>query len=201
MYKGVAEATNPPVDFGGRARSIQVHRWAKLVGLAVLVMLVTTVGGCFYTAQEIIPARNAVSIPGLAGTWVRGQSKTPEIVVSEVPGSKDYRYEKGSGDYASSGYFRLLPLKDDIYIVQAKDDKGPDYTLLFYRIRKTNDGMDYAEVDANDANAQSELAKSYHVQMDFDGEAMSTTLVGSRENILNFMMAHKNLQFDDAPDN
>lgn len=170
----------------------------RLFGRTVLVLgiLVLLTVGCYEVSQEVIMAGNAVSVYGLPGYYTSANYRT---TITAVPNSNDYRFqETDQKNKASSGYLRLVPLRDNIYIVQAKYDDESSYYLMFYRFTVNADGSkNYMPLQAN-PDQVTQLAKQHNVTYDID-EMLGDFVSGSRENIMNFLYAHKNLNLTQSP--
>jgi len=162
----------------------------KASGLLTSVLLLLVNAGCYEVGQEIIFASAAKAVYGLPGYYTSANYRT---TITAVPNSNDYRFqETDNKNKTSSGYLRLVPLRDNIYIVQAKYDDESSYFLLFYRFTVNADGSkNYMPLQAN-PDQVTQLAKQYNVTYDID-EMLGDMVSGSRENIMNFLYAHKNL--------
>lgn len=166
----------------------RAHKWAKLIGLVVTVMLVASICGCYKTEQEVISAGAAVAVPGLPGTY------TGEVIntqISRVPNSNDYQFDQGPGILDQTGTLRLVPLKDNIYIVQARYDGQQIYHLMFCRIEVVNNEMHYTQLKVADQKTDLVLGIQNGVARAYDSDSDVTTLTGAPNNIMNFLLAHK----------
>lgn len=163
--------------------------------LLIGLLLLLAGAGCYEVNQEIIMATQAVSVYELPGYYTSANYKT---TITAVPNSNDYRFqETDKKNKTSSGYLRLVPLRDNIYIVQAKYDDESSYYLMFYRFTVDSSGKHYMPLEANPEQV-TQLAKQYNVTYDED-EMMGDMVSGSRENIMNFLYAHKNLNLTQLP--
>ena len=158
----------------------------KGLGLFSLVALLSVFSaGCFDTPTEVILASDAVKIPGLPQKYL-------SYTIIPVPGSNDYRYSKPAeaGENALSGYARALLLKDDIYIVQTRDDNQPTYTIDFYKLVNNGGAVELKSAfPANEFNPE-----NFGVKWEIDDMGMET-IYGSRENILAYLRAYAGTSF------
>lgn len=149
-----------------------------------VVSLLFMCSGCYITDQEIFSASEAVTIPGLAGDYHLDDGGN--LTISATSGSHDYRFRDSDG----AGSFRCIPFYKNIYIVQAKYDDETNYNLLFERITNNGSGCSWEEV-TDHADEINQLAEKHHVSCS-DEDWLS----GTRENIRNFLYAHKNLGWE-----
>lgn len=149
------------------------------------VLLLFMCSGCYKTDQEIFSASEAVTIPGLHGDY---STDTSTGIIYATSDSKAYRFRDGDGE----GSFRCIPFYNDIYIVQAKYDNDSSYFLLFERITKDGNGYHLKELTCY-PNESGSLAEKHHVSI---VDSVNGTLSGTRENIRNFLYAHKNLGWE-----
>jgi hypothetical protein len=162
-------------------------------GILLLVVMVLAITGCYETDVEVISASAAVAVNGVPGdyTFDNGGSLT----VSAVPLSNDYRFREVSKDNkASTGYLRLVPLRGDIYIVQAKYDNDTVYFIDFYQFNSSTRRFQPLNVSADEKKID-QLAQQYKVKIDWESYDYVPYLTGTSSNILAFLKAHANLPF------
>jgi hypothetical protein len=160
-------------------------------GVVLVAAVILIVAGCYETDFEVIDAFSAVAVYGVTGTYNVESGGT--MTISAVPHSNDYRFQEVSKDNkVSTGYIRMVPLKGDIYIVQAKYDNEDVYYLAFYRFTIDSSGSHYQPMypDVDDSRLY-QLAEQHDVMLDLD----FIYLDGSRSNIMAFLRAHANLPF------
>jgi predicted porin len=168
----------------------------KRIGIVTGILLLLACAGCYEVGQEVIRATQAASVYGLPGYYT---STSYQTTITAVPGSNDYRFqETDKNNKTSSGYLRLIPLRDNIYIVQAKYDDESSYYLMFYSFTVNADGSKRYQPLQADSDQVVQLAKQYNVTYDTD-EMLGDYISGSRENILDFLYAHKNLNLTQPP--
>jgi hypothetical protein len=170
-------------------------------GLVLLAVVIFAVAGCYETDFEVIDASSAVAVNGAPGNYTLDEGGS--LTISAVPNSNDYRFRRvfkdGSG---SKGYLRAVPLKGDIYIVQAKYDDDPGYYLGFYEFTIDSSGSHYRPMEPDvDEKRLGQLAQQYGVKLDFGrfdpvfGFPLTPALSGTRSNIMAFLRAHASLPF------
>jgi hypothetical protein len=167
----------------------------RSAGLVLVAGIVLFAAGCYETEVEVISASSAVSVYGLPGTYNKEKGGT--MIISAVPLSNDYRFrDVGKDNKASTGYLRAVPLKGNIYIVQAKYDDDPIYYVGFYQFIYDSSGAHYKPMEPT-ASEQSldQLAKQYGVTIDWETLDFVPYLKGSPGSILGFLRAHASLPF------
>jgi hypothetical protein len=121
--------------------------------------------------------------------------KGGKMYFSRVSFSHDYRFRDESKDSADepnkTGTFRVMRIKDDIYAVQARYDNEDNYDIVFYRITSNH----FEVVQPSSKEAVQALARRYSVKLDDDDD-----LSGDRSDMLNFLKAHKELDFEKPKD-
>jgi hypothetical protein len=160
-------------------------------GLLLLAASILAVSGCYETYVEVIDASSAVAVSGATGHYTYEAGGT--VTISAVPDSNDYRFREVNKDNeVSTGYLRIVPLKGDIYIVQAKYDDDDVYYLSFYQF--SNDRhFKPMEPDADEKKLD-QLAQQYGVTIDRDFDIVPY-LNGSRSTIMAFLRGHASLPF------
>jgi hypothetical protein len=104
----------------------------RFTGLMLLTAVILAFAGCYETDVEVINASSAVAVYGVPGNYTFEKGGT--LTISTVPDSNDYRFREVSKDNkVSTGYLRIVPLRGDIYIVQARYDNESVYYLAFYQ--------------------------------------------------------------------
>jgi hypothetical protein len=161
------------------------------VGLVLLAVSILAIDGCYETYVEVIDASSAVAVRGATGHYTYASGG--KVTIWAVPDSNDYRFQEVSKDNeVSAGYLRIVPLKGDIYIVQAKYDDDEVYYIAFYQF--SNDRhFKPMEPDA-DEKKLNQLAQQYGVTID-RGFDIVPYLNGSQSTILAFLRAHAGLSF------
>ncbi len=162
-----------------------------LLGLALLLA-----AACYKTDEEIIDARSAVFIPGLARTHTNDMNPDSKTIISAVPGTNDYRFQDVGGDNPGAGYLRIIPLRGDIHLVQVKFDGDVLYYLYFYEyvFDTGSDEARYFPMMPSEDTAP--LAQRHNVRLEYGEEEHQ--LYGGRGDILAFLLAHANLSFESA---
>lgn len=157
-------------------------------GLVLLAAAILTAVGCYETDFEVITASSAVALYGAPGNYTLDEGGS--FTISAVPHSNDYRFREVSKDNkVSTGYFRAVPLRGDIYIVQAKYDDEDGYYLVFYQF--TSDRRFKQMYPDVDDTRLDQLAQQYGVTIDWDWMYLD----GSRSDIMAFLRAHASLSF------
>ena len=165
-------------------------------GIVLFVVMALAVAGCYESDVEVISASSAVAVNGVPGNYTFDNGGT--LTVSSVPLSNDYRFREVSKDNkASTGYLRLVPLRGDIYIIQAKYDNETVYYIDFYQFSSSTRRFQPLEVSA-DEKSLDQLAQQYKVKIDWDSWDFVPYLTGTGSNILAFLRAHANLPFKPA---
>lgn len=176
---------------GHNARNL-ILRSAGLMLLAALIIAVT---GCYETDVEVINASSAVSVYGVPGNYTYSQGGS--ITISAVPDSNDYRFREVSKENkVSTGYLRLVPLRGDIYIVQARYDNETVYFLAFYQF--TSDRRFHPLDVIAEEKKIDQLARQYGVTVDWDTVDFVPYLKGTGGNIFSFLRAHSGLNLTPA---
>ena len=160
--------------------------------IVLLAAAILTAAGCYETDFEIIDASSAVAVSNAPGvyTFPSGATRT----ISIVPHSNDYRLREVSKDNkVSTGYIRIVPLRGDIYIVQAKYDDIDVYYLAFIKFDAIGKQFWQMYPDVSDEKLE-QLAQQHGVTLDLD----FLSLEGSRNDIMTFLRAHASLPFDYA---
>jgi hypothetical protein len=167
------------------------HSLLRTAGIWLLVVMTLIIAGCYETDVEVISAGSAVSVYGVPGEYTYHSGGTVSIFA--VPQSNDYRFREVSKDNkASTGYLRMVPLRGDIYIVQAKYDNETVYYLTFYQFSSSDRRFQPLETTADETRLN-QLAKQYGVQIDWDSFDFVPYLSGTSSNILAFLRAHANV--------
>jgi hypothetical protein len=176
---------------------IHKNPFSRSKRLMVLMLAACCLSGCYEVDHEVISASQAVQLSGLPGTYNQGEGTS--TFIAAVAGTNDYRYSQTSnGKTTGAGYFRAIPLRDDIYIVQFKADSEKYYNLAFYQFP----GPGTAAFQAVSAKNMDDfkLAKKYHLAIGppLSGDDADTgmSLSGKDKNIMGFLFAHKKAQFD-----
>ena len=175
----------------GENRKGSATRFKRLILLVVAVGLAAA--GCYEVDQEVILASSAVSVYGLPGTYTGSSGKT---TISAVPNSNDYRFQDiNKENKVSTGYLRVVPLHDTIYIVQVKYDNEAVYYISFYKFTVDASGnKDFVQLEAPDDQV-TQLAQKHGVGIVWGFIPM---LSGSRTDIMSFLYAHKGLSLSPA---
>lgn len=160
----------------------QIKQFTLLFIMIVLCMFAV---GCYETSKEIISVYEAVTISGLP-------SKQGDYTLTVVPNSKDYRFIENLPEGASAGYARLMPLRENIYIVQLKYDKQPNYLFMFVKLINDINGQSIEQVFPKEYIDSSR----YRVKSDTTG-LIYTRLTGRREDIMNFFKAYAAADFSE----
>ena len=177
----------------GRARG---HSLSYTAGIVLLVVMALAIAGCYESDVEVISASSAVAVNGVPGDYTFDNGGT--LTVSSVPLSNDYRFREVSKDNkASTGYLRLVPLRGDIYIIQAKYDNETVYYIDFYQFSSSTRRFQPLEASADEKRLD-QLAQQYNVKIDWDSWDFVPYLSGTSSNILAFLRAHANLPFKSA---
>lgn len=168
-----------------------VRKGLKRCALFCLVALFCLFSaGCYETENEIILASQAVRVEGFPQNY-------SGYTITAVSGSNDYRYLKPAENNlpAESGYLRMVPLRDNIYIVQVKDDSYQNYIIMFLRLVNGAGGKDLKMVFP-EANAKIDDVSRYGIKINAN-DWFGAQLSGSRKNIMTFLKAHANATFTD----
>ena len=177
----------------------KLRKLPSFVWVVLLAVLAIFASGCYEVEQEVIRATEAVSIYGLPGTYT-GSGPNEKTTISAVPNSNDYRFQWVTKNKVSSGYFRAIPLRGNIYIVQVKYDNESVYYLMFYKFTSDASGKkNFTPLRVDDPVY--DLAQQYGVKIDIGeyGDVFGgIQLVGSRSDIIAFLRAHRNLSL--SPD-
>ena len=147
--------------------------------------------GCYETKNEIITASQAVRVEGFPQSY-------DGYTISAVTGNNDYRYLKPAENNfpAESGYLRLVPLKENIYIAQIKDDDYWSYMVMFMRISEGANGKKLKMIFPRTSIDPLRYGVNLKIHNLFN-----LTLSGSSQNIMNFLKAHVNTDFtDESPE-
>jgi len=163
----------------------------------MVIVLATVFSACYVTDREIIVASDAVAVDGLAGKF---HDKGTELTVTAVPYSNDFRFQsvdkKGN---SSTGYLRAVPLRDRIYLVQAKYDDQPEYYLVFYEFIRSSQRVEFERLDANASDEELvNLAQQHGVKLIFDEFSFEFGIEidsGTREGIVSFLKSHRFFEF------
>ena len=172
---------------GGKAHKAILYS----AGIVLMAAVMLATAGCYESDIEVIDASSAVAVYGVTGTYNVESGGT--MTISAVPHSNDYRFrEVSKDDKISTGYLRMVPLKGDIYIVQAKYDDDEVYYLAFYQFTIDSSGSHYKPMypDVDDERLY-QLAEQHGVTLDLDFIYMD----GSRSNMMAFLRAHASLPF------
>jgi hypothetical protein len=174
---------------GRRAQNL-IPRFTKFVLLAAVILAVV---GCYETDVEVITASSAVTVYNAPGNYTFDSGGT--LIISAVPDSNDYRFREVSKENkVSTGYLRMVPLRGDIYIIQAKYDNESVYYLDFYQFTSSNRRFQPLEPNVEEKKLD-QLAQQYGVKIDWDSFDFVPYLSGSSSNIFAFLRAHANLSF------
>jgi len=176
---------------GHRGRDLSLHS----AGLVLLTAVILSAAGCYETDVEVINASSAVAVYNAPGNYTFDAGGS--LTISAVPDSNDYRFREVSKENkVSTGYLRVVPLRGDIYIVQAKYDNESVYYLAFYQF--TSDRR-FKPLDSEiDEQRLGQLAQQYGVKIEWDPFFVADHLSGSSSNILAFLRAHASLPFSPA---
>jgi hypothetical protein len=165
-------------------------------GIVLLAVMALTIAGCYESDVEVISASTAVAVYGVPGDYTFDNGGT--LTVSAVPLSNDFRFrEVSKNNKVSTGYLRLVPLRGDIYIIQAKYDNETVYFIDFYQFNASTRRFQPLEVSA-DEKSLNQLAQQYKVKIDWESYDFVPYLTGTSGNILAFLKAHANLPFKPA---
>lgn len=165
-------------------------------GLILLAAVILAVAGCYETDVEVITASSAVAVYNAPGNYTFDSGGT--LTISVVPDSNDYRFREVSKENkVSTGYLRMIPLRGDIYIIQAKYDNETVYYLDFYQFTSSNRRFQPLEPSVEEKKLD-QLAKQYSVKIDWESWDYVPYLSGTSSNILAFLRAHANLPFKPA---
>jgi hypothetical protein len=153
----------------------------------VLLFLCLPLVGCYQSDHEVIPAKMAEIMPYKSNTVSLGEDG--DILLSRAPSSKDYAVRQTKKDDArvKVGTLRAMRIKGNIYAVQMKYDEDNSYDIVFCRINANN----YEVLDPKSNDAVQALAKRYNVSL-----KDQTDLSGSPQDMLEFLKAHKDLEFE-----
>ncbi len=159
---------------------------AGLVLLALVVLVMLPLAGCYDLDEQVIPAPQGDINP------YRYNDATMDngghMYLSSAGYYNDYRFRQVAKDgTTTTGTFRMMHIYGDVYAVQSVDDSDKSISLLFYHITSNH----FAPTDYADANAAQNLASQYSVKLDVADEDMS----GAASNILAFLRASSSLQF------
>jgi hypothetical protein len=151
----------------------------------LVLVLALLLAGCYEVAQEVIPAATGIELPIQSPiTWDDG-GRT-EFTWVETTG--DYRFVDKDGETGSA---RGIHIRDDLYLIQVRYDSEATYGLYFFVITPSRIDM-VLPIDTVD-----DLAARYGVTLsDDDAGEFDYVLGGSPENIIAFLRAHAELEFD-----
>jgi hypothetical protein len=156
-----------------------------------LVLACLAVAGCYEVDKEIITEDLAEQVPYIGGSAQLTSGGTLQLSKSDF--NNDYRFVQIDTDGTRrNGTMRAMRIRDDLYVVQARYDDENQYYLIFERIT----ARDFKPYRASPNSAIEDLAKSYNVTLDDDpSDENSFSLSGNRADILNFLRAHRDLNF------
>ena len=115
-----------------------------------------------------------------------------------VKGSNDYHFAKTAqkDSPAESGTARLFPLKDNIYILQAKPDSCKNYLIMFVKWIN-NPGDKGKELKA--VYPQVALDPTpYEVKLKVEN-LVENILTGNRKDIMDFLKTYADVKFSEQP--
>jgi len=176
---------------------IRLIIWVTKKGLnrralfCLLILFCLFSAGCYETQNEIITASQALRIEGFPKSY-------SGYTISAATGSNDYRYLKpAENNYpVESGCLRLVPLKDNIYIAQIKDDDYWSYMVMFMRVSEGAKGKELKMIFPR----TSIDPLRYGVRLKIHN-LFNVALSGSSQNIMDFLKAHVNADFtDESPE-
>lgn len=162
------------------------------IRLAIIPFLLLF-AACYETDQEVIRIDQAVAVPDLVGSYTEDLNELT-IDITAVPYSNEYRYrEVAENGKVETGTLRIIPLRDTIYLVQSTTDGHPGYILAFYDFRGSEKTYETMDADASEAELVA-LATQYGVSLT-EGDDAYYRMSGSPDNMLAFLLAHKNFTF------
>ena len=165
----------------------------KFTPLCLLVFSLLLIAGCYETKEEIISASEAVRLEGLPEIYYENT-----FTLSMVKGSNDYHFAKTAqkDSPAESGTARLFPLKDNIYILQAKPDSCKNYLIMFVKWIN-NPGDKGKELKA--VYPQVALDPTpYEVKLKVEN-LVENILTGNRKDIMDFLKTYADVKFSEQP--
>ena len=178
-----------------KGRIIKHSLW-RTTCIALLAVMALAMTGCYETDVEVISASTAVAVYGAPGDYTFDNGGT--LTVSAVPLSNDYRFrETSKNNKVSTGYLRLVPLRGDIYIIQAKYDNESVYFIDFYQFNASTRRFQ-PMIAVADEKSINQLAQRYNIKIDWESYDFEPFLSGTSSNILAFLKAHANLSFKPA---
>jgi hypothetical protein len=178
---------------GWRANLLKNRWYSKGILLAVMIL---SIAGCYETDVEVISASAAVAVNGVPGDYTYDDGR--KLTVSAVPLSNDYRFrEVSKKNKAYTGYLRLVPLRSDIYIIQAKYDNETVYYIDFYQFNASTRRFQPMEAGTSEKSLN-QLAQKYNVKINWDELDFVPHLTGTGSNILAFLKEHANFSFRPA---
>lgn len=159
----------------------------------LLIIHFLFLSGCYFADHEVISASMAIKTPYSHNEVV--SEKVGILKLDTVTDNNDYRYLMKYHDGSSeTGTIRALHLRDNIYILQVKGDEEPDYEIGFFEITRDQYKevlpVEYEEIDTI----------AYNNKVTIYSDAYTDSLEGEPEGLLAFLLAHKNLAFENAPD-
>ncbi|MBM3504263.1 MAG: hypothetical protein FJX65_10355 [Alphaproteobacteria bacterium] len=147
---------------------------------------------CYETTFEAIPVSAGVAVPGLVGPLNSNDGASAQFTY--VPATRDYRFSDRSADgRVRNGTARAMPIRGNIYALQVLFDGHRTYEIYFFQWadRRLTWMM---------PRGYSELAETFDVTLDTsaDMDIELERLDGDPEDVLEFLRAHRELEFDKA---
>ena len=148
-----------------------------------VLSILLAVAGCYEVEQEVIPVSQGIRAPIESPiTWDDGG----ETSFSYVETTRDYRFRDRDDETGSA---RAIHIRDDIYLLQVRYDNESVYGLFFFQVTPTRIDLVLPVGDVES------LAVRHNVDMEEDYIYVEYILSGSSENILSFLRAHAQFEF------
>jgi hypothetical protein len=163
--------------------------------LAVLLLSVVPLVGCWNTDKQVFSASEGDPLPGAVYLEQRGATNSGSPMhLSQVSGTNDFAFSIDGigppGCASNKGTFRAIHIKDDIYVLQIVCEGEDGYRIQFYRI--TNGSYDTVAPVASDLGE----ARLVHYNVNDDKGELS----GDPSDINAYLRSLKDTDFQSSND-
>jgi len=159
---------------------------AAALRLAVLLLCILPLAGCWTVKQEVISADEGEAIPLNINFQYMGNDDHSPLYLTRPGNNNDYQFQlKNSDGSITEGTFRAINVKDNIYAVQIRCKGSDDIDIRFYSISSEDWKVVVPAVDLTERFA------SYGITV--DGDDMS----GDPSNINRFLRSLSDIDFKD----
>jgi hypothetical protein len=158
--------------------------------ILMVLLLCLPLTGCYQTNQEVVTSAVAENMP-YKSNKVSLQADG-DMFLSRSKSSNDYhfRHTKPDDPNDRTGTLRVMSVKGSIFAVQTKYDDENSYEILFCKITAKN----FEIMEPKSDEAVQALARRYNVNLTTNIKT-GNDLSGDPREILNFLKAHKDLEF------